>query len=335
MLVLPRLLVPRASGRSFPTFLRERIFQPLKMTGTVAYVRGKSTVSDRAFGYTKDGGRWRFTDQSPTSATLGDGGVYSSLTNLSLWDEALHRHILFTEEEMRPALAPVRAPGKGPTGPDGRPADYGFGWFLNPWEGHLRMWHYGETIGFRTAIHRFTADGLTVIVLANRADLDASEMAVKIAGFYLRAKVLDDRRRDAVSPAVEVPDEAEDGLGRQALEFDPDLVGVPVRPGPDPFDLSVEVDELVGPGQVEPDADGRPDGIALRRDDPRAARGQVIGVGGDPRALVSICGGPEEDVVLFYEAVSPASFKHVRLLGRPHLGSILALGPDGGNPPLG
>jgi CubicO group peptidase (beta-lactamase class C family) len=186
--VLLGLIVARASGRSFPTFLRERVFQPLKMTGTVAYVRGKSTVSDRAFGYTKDGGRWRFTDQSPTSATLGDGGVYSSLTNLSLWDEALRRHILLTEEEMRPALTPVRVPGKGPTGPDGRPADYGFGWFLNAWEGHPRMWHYGETIGFRTGIHRFTAGGLTVIVLANRSDLDASALAVKIAGFYLGGK---------------------------------------------------------------------------------------------------------------------------------------------------
>jgi CubicO group peptidase (beta-lactamase class C family) len=179
------LIVARVSGRSFPAFLRERVFQPLKMTGTVALVRGKTTVADRAFGYTKDGGRWRFTDQSPTSATLGDGGVYSSLTNLSLWDEALRRHLLLTEEEMRPALTPVRVPGRGPTGPDGRPADYGFGWFLDPWEGHPRMWHYGETVGFRTAIHRFTADGLTVVVLANRSDVDASALAVKVAGFYL------------------------------------------------------------------------------------------------------------------------------------------------------
>lgn len=181
------LIVARVSGRSFPTFLRERVFQPLKMTGTVALVRGKTSVADRAFGYTKDGGRWRFTDQSPTSATLGDGGVYSSLTNLSLWDEALRRHLLLTEEEMRPALTPVRVPGRGPTGPDGRPADYGFGWFLDPWEGHPRMWHYGETVGFRTAIHRFTADGLTVVVLANRSDVDASALAVKVAGFYLDA----------------------------------------------------------------------------------------------------------------------------------------------------
>jgi CubicO group peptidase (beta-lactamase class C family) len=185
--VLLGLIVARVSGRSFPAFLRERVFQPLKMTGTVALVRDKTTVADRAFGYTKDGGRWRYTDQSPTSATLGDGGVYSSLTNLSLWDEALRRHLLLTEEEMRPALSPVRVPGRGPTGPDGRPADYGFGWFLDPWEGHPRMWHYGETVGFRTAIHRFTADGLTVVVLANRSDVDASALAVKVAGFYLNA----------------------------------------------------------------------------------------------------------------------------------------------------
>jgi CubicO group peptidase (beta-lactamase class C family) len=181
------LIVAKVSGRPYPAFLRERIFLPLKMTGTVAHVRGRSTVADRAFGYAKDGGRWRFADQSPTSATLGDGGVYSSLFNLSLWDEALRRHLLLTEEEMRPALKPVRVPGKGPTGPDGRPADYGFGWFLDPWQGHARMWHYGETSGFRTAIHRFTADGLTVIVLANRTDVDASALAVKIAGFYLGA----------------------------------------------------------------------------------------------------------------------------------------------------
>jgi CubicO group peptidase (beta-lactamase class C family) len=156
------------------------------MSNTVAFVRGRTAVPDRAFGYTKEGGRWRFTDQSPTSATLGDGGVYSSLYDLSLWDEALRSHRLLGEADMKPALTPVRVPGKGPSGPDGEPADYGFGWFLNGWEGHPRMWHYGETVGFRTAIQRFTADGLTVIVLANRSDAEATDMALKVAGFFLK-----------------------------------------------------------------------------------------------------------------------------------------------------
>jgi CubicO group peptidase (beta-lactamase class C family) len=181
------LIVEKVSGRSFPTFLRERIFTPLRMDNTVAHVRGRTRVSDRAFGYTKEDGRWRFTDQSRTSATLGDGGVYSSLYDLTLWDEGLRRRLLLSEADMAPALVPVRVRGKGPVGPDGRPADYGFGWFLDAWQDHPRMWHYGETAGFRTAIQRFTADGLTVIVLANRSDVDAADMALKVAGAYLNA----------------------------------------------------------------------------------------------------------------------------------------------------
>ena len=41
------------------------------------------------------------------------------------------------------------------------------------------MWHDGETIGFRTAIQRFPDDQLTVIVLANRADVDPEALALK------------------------------------------------------------------------------------------------------------------------------------------------------------
>jgi CubicO group peptidase (beta-lactamase class C family) len=183
--VLLGLVVEKASGRTFGEFLRDRIFVPLKMTGTVAYEPAKNNVPNRACGHTMEGGGWRETDQSPTSATLGDGGVYSSLSDLLKWDKALRRHTLLSEPEMQPALTPVRVPEGPPTEPDGAPAAYGFGWFLNPWQGHARMWHYGETIGFRTAIQRFTDDGLTVIVLCNRADLDARALALNAAGLYM------------------------------------------------------------------------------------------------------------------------------------------------------
>ncbi|MGA2532097.1 MAG: serine hydrolase domain-containing protein [Candidatus Aminicenantales bacterium] len=179
------LVVEKVSGRPFSEFLHDRVFAPLGMTNTVAYERGKNRVADRAYGHTGDLGRWSETDQSPTSATLGDGGVYSSLSDLAKWDEALRRHTLLSETDMRPALVPVQVPAEPPAEPDGTPAAYGFGWFLNPWKGHARMWHYGETVGFRTAVERFTADGLTVIVLCNRADLDAAALALKTADIYM------------------------------------------------------------------------------------------------------------------------------------------------------
>jgi CubicO group peptidase (beta-lactamase class C family) len=88
---------------------------------------------------------------------------------------------------MRPALTPVR-PTDGPASPAEAYPSYGFGWFLNPYRGHTRMWHDGETIGFRTTIQRFPEDGLTIIVLANRADLNPEELALKVADLFLGTK---------------------------------------------------------------------------------------------------------------------------------------------------
>ncbi len=174
------MIVAKVSGRSFGQFLQERIFAPLKMKDTLAYEKGKNEVPHRAYGHSKlghdkDKDAWRETDQSPTSAVLGDGGIYSSLDDLAKWDRALRDHTLLTEAEMRPALTPVQ-PADGPAkNPDGSGVSYGFGWFVDPYRGHNRMWHDGETIGFRTTIQRFPDDKLTIIVLANRADINPEE----------------------------------------------------------------------------------------------------------------------------------------------------------------
>jgi CubicO group peptidase (beta-lactamase class C family) len=177
-------IVAKVSGEPFPKFLHDRVFAPLGMNNTVAYVKGKNEVPHRAFGYSKSASGWQETDQDATSATLGDGGVYSSLDDLAKWDNALAHHSLLSAKEMQPALTPVVVPNGGPVGPDNEPAAYGFGWFLNPYRGHRRMWHYGETIGFRSSIQRFTRDRLTIIVLSNRSDLDPGQLGELVADLF-------------------------------------------------------------------------------------------------------------------------------------------------------
>ncbi len=189
------LIVGKVSGEPFGDFLNQRIFKPLKMDHTMAFVKGKNEVSNRAYGYSKKGDVLEETDQSSTSATLGDGGVYSNLEDLARWDNALAHHTLLSETEMQPALTPFKlTDGLEPlwtSGPDdtdpqaGKPVSYGFGWFLDSYKGHARMWHYGDTVGFKTAIERFTRDKLTIIVLCNRSDLDAALIASKVVNVYL------------------------------------------------------------------------------------------------------------------------------------------------------
>jgi CubicO group peptidase (beta-lactamase class C family) len=193
------LIVAKVSGKSYGDFLHERIFAPLKVNHTLVFQKGKNAVANRAFGHSKDGSALKETDQSSTSATLGDGGIYSNLEDLAKWDDALRNHSLLSEKEFQPALSPVKLnDGSAPHWPrepnddnlhPGKPVSYGFGWFRDPYQGHSRIWHTGSTVGFRTVIERFTeGDGLTVIVLCNRADLEPEKLALRVADIFFSAK---------------------------------------------------------------------------------------------------------------------------------------------------
>jgi CubicO group peptidase (beta-lactamase class C family) len=164
------LIVERASGRTFAVFLRERIFQPLGMTSTVAYEEGISTVSTRAFGYTQEQGRWTRTDQSQTSAVLGDGGIYSSIDDLAKWDAALYDGRLLRPASLQAAFKPA-------TRTDDPDVEYGFGWRITG----ETLWHSGETVGFRNVIVRYPKRHLTVVVLTNRNEPEPYRLALEIA----------------------------------------------------------------------------------------------------------------------------------------------------------
>jgi CubicO group peptidase (beta-lactamase class C family) len=150
------LIVEKVANQLFATFLHERIFAPLNMIGTVAYEVGGSDVPRRAYGYSLRGQTWTQTDQSLTSATLGDGGIYSSVVDLARWDVAL------TQGRLLPGHLQERMFSRYTATPDG--VAYGLGWYLR--QEHV-AYHTGETVGFRTAIVRRLNTRLTAIVLAN------------------------------------------------------------------------------------------------------------------------------------------------------------------------
>jgi CubicO group peptidase (beta-lactamase class C family) len=168
------LIVERASGQKFAAFLHDRIFEPLGMQNTLAYEDGVSTVPMRAYGYSAAGNSWARTDQSSTSAVLGDGGIYSSVDDLAKWDAALYDDRLLRAESRKVAFAPT-------THTDNPSVDYGFGWRITG----ETLWHSGETRGFRNVILRYPERKLTVIVLTNRNDPEPYSTAQTIARLYL------------------------------------------------------------------------------------------------------------------------------------------------------
>jgi CubicO group peptidase (beta-lactamase class C family) len=172
------LIVERRSGDTFARYLRRRVFDRAGMTTAVAHVDGVDTVANRAFGYSRRGGAWIRTDQSRTSAVLGDGGIYASAAELARWSAALDRHTVLAESTIALATTPtVLASGIS--------THYGFGWFLDEFQGHRRQRHEGDTIGFRTALQRYPDEQLTVIVLVNRAAVPIDALSDGVARIFL------------------------------------------------------------------------------------------------------------------------------------------------------
>ena len=167
------LIVEQASGQDYPEFLQQRIFQPLGMKGALAYVEGGPPVDHRAFGYSRVDGTWLRTDQSNTSAVLGDGGIYASIDDLAQWNAVLDDDRLLTDASRTLAFAPA-------TSTHDPAVNYGFGWYI----GDDRVWHSGETIGFRNVIVRYPDEQLTVILLSNRNDPEPFLTATEIAAQF-------------------------------------------------------------------------------------------------------------------------------------------------------
>jgi CubicO group peptidase (beta-lactamase class C family) len=159
--VLLAQIVAQLSGVAFPRFAEREIFKPLGMSGTKFYEEEGVEVAERAYGYTPDGRDFRLNDQSKTSATFGDGCIYSSVRDLVKWDRALVSGKLVWRDLLEAAFTPARLS-------DGSHTEYGFGWFITAKEGVKILHHAGETSGFLHKFIRVPERGASLVILTNR-----------------------------------------------------------------------------------------------------------------------------------------------------------------------
>jgi CubicO group peptidase (beta-lactamase class C family) len=173
--VLLGLIIQRASGMDLADFLKQRIFQPLGMDHTLMYEHHRGPqVPNRAYGYSKIDGKWTQTDQDLTSATRGDGGVYSNIDDLAKWDAALYTNQLLDAASRKLMFTTTWSNDI----PD---VSYGFGWAKSG----DTVWHSGESIGFRNVIIRWPQQHLAVVILSNRNHPKPYPVALTIGELFL------------------------------------------------------------------------------------------------------------------------------------------------------
>ncbi len=174
------LTVEKISGKSFRDFLRDNIFQPLEMDNTIAFENNINEVRNRAYGYAIKDNLVEFTDQSITSAVLGDGGIYSSLNDLYKWDQSLYTGKLIDKKYLDESWS------RGITN-NGIEFPYGYGWRLEKYHDIDVVYHTGSTRGFRNIIYRMPEKRFTIIILTNRdagSEYNTLQFAHKIYDLY-------------------------------------------------------------------------------------------------------------------------------------------------------
>lgn len=172
--VLLGLIIERVTGQKFSSFLKENIFSPIGMNDSLMYEGTDTQITNRAFGHSPQGSGFKETDQDVTSATRGDGGVYSSVNDWVKWEIAIHDNLILSSSMQEMVFTQSQLN-------DGSFIEYGFGWMLDTFKGLRHQYHTGSTIGFRTAVERFPQKNLTVLVLVNRANSAPWSIARSIA----------------------------------------------------------------------------------------------------------------------------------------------------------
>ncbi|MBV9926800.1 MAG: beta-lactamase family protein [Acidobacteria bacterium] len=187
--VLLAKIIEEVSGKSYPAFMRERIFEPLGMNDTFVYSRSRKPPQDAALGYDRGWSSFNEIDYTPLDRIYGDGSIQSNLADMGKWVQAIDElssaapggaggGLPVTPETFQKALAQAQETDR--TG-----VSYGFGWFIGKARGLNSRWHSGSWGGFKTMIMRFPDQKVTVVVLSNVAHLMPTFMTAKVATYYL------------------------------------------------------------------------------------------------------------------------------------------------------
>ena len=156
--VLLSLIVEKISGMPFSKFMETNIFKPLGMNHTLVYDTSTPRIENRAVGYNQAGALDDYE-----ILTTGAGGIYSTLEDLHLWDQALYTEKLISKVTLEEAFTSAKLN-------NGELTNYGYGWFVSEIEGGKVVEHSGGLSGYRTFLKRNLYNNSGYIILTNHGD---------------------------------------------------------------------------------------------------------------------------------------------------------------------
>ncbi len=155
-------IVEKISNDSFIKFMKDEVFDPLKMNDTFIYNRSFD-IEDKncAIGYTR---RKRKAQDTYLNGVVGDKGIYTTVEDMLKFDQALYNGYPVDTDVLKDAFEPAH---KRLYIHD----NYGFGWRINAKDSTNKIvYHTGWWKGYRSWFIRQLGEKKTIIVLSNMSN---------------------------------------------------------------------------------------------------------------------------------------------------------------------
>jgi CubicO group peptidase (beta-lactamase class C family) len=176
--VLLAAIVEKVSNETFPVWMKENVFKPLKMDASFILDDAGRVIPDLATSYALNG--QDYSKYSDVLSAYGSGSMYSSLADLAKWV------IRFQERIRLKDPIYVRMVQEGSLN-SGEKVPYGFGLEIGLEQGLKTISHTGAWVGYRTNIRNYPDQHFAFITLSNADDNDLSgPYARAIAAVFLR-----------------------------------------------------------------------------------------------------------------------------------------------------
>jgi CubicO group peptidase (beta-lactamase class C family) len=155
--ILLSYIIEKVSGMSYEKYITDHILSPLHMRNT-GVEDGRTLLKHFASGYSICKGIIP-TEYVDISLHAGAGGMYSTIEDLYLWDQALSRNGILSQLQWEQLFG-------SNTSPFGS-----YGWVVTEQsinnKPRKRVWHNGTMNGFYSEFNRYIDENITIIVLSN------------------------------------------------------------------------------------------------------------------------------------------------------------------------
>jgi CubicO group peptidase (beta-lactamase class C family) len=167
-------IIRTVTGKFHGDFIREHIFEPLGMK-TARIATDADIVPNRVAGYRMSNGRILTQEWvSPTFNQTADGCFLLSLDDFLTWERGVRTRALLKPEGWSQIFTPVVLKS-------GKSHPYGFAWEITQRDGQTVHGHDGSLRGFEAILTRYIEEELTIIALANLAEVDLVRITEHIA----------------------------------------------------------------------------------------------------------------------------------------------------------